>query len=304
MTLGAVAGLLAYLVVAWPSHATFFVLALGALLLAGRPVHRREWIWATVAIVWTVAWLPRAASPHLQAVKAAAVMATGALLAIRAWRPALALLDRALVATGMAVLGVAGWCAVLGVPWQVLHDSALREAWASYRELVTSLSGTGTALLVMQAARDGVPPAAELFPGLAVLLGVLGLVLATRWAGRIADRPAEAPPAGFAALRFSDQFVWVLLAGGGLLLLAPAGPWTVLGRNLLLVLGVLYLLRGAAVMATLLRPLPRIVPVLLTLGAVLLLPFAASGLFMLGLADTWIDVRRRMPPSLAGGSNR
>ena len=67
---------------------------------------------------------------------------------------------------------------------------------------------------------------------------------------------------------------------------------------------VLYALRGAAVFRA---GAGRVSP----LGIVLLhgarpfscLPFVASGLTVLGLADTWLDFRRRMAPT-TGGSER
>jgi hypothetical protein len=41
----------------------------------------------------------------------------------------------------------------------------------------------------------------------------------------------------------------------------------------------------------------------LTLVALFLSPFAVSGLALLGLADSWLDFRRRAAPPPTGGVN-
>jgi hypothetical protein len=46
------------------------------------------------------------------------------------------------------------------------------------------------------------------------------------------------------------------------------------------------------------------VRVMLVVGALFLLPFAVGGLALLGLADIWLDFRRRMAPPTSGGLDR
>jgi len=42
----------------------------------------------------------------------------------------------------------------------------------------------------------------------------------------------------------------------------------------------------------------------LTLVAMLVLPFVVGGLTLLGLADTWLDFRRRLSTPATGGTDR
>ena len=65
----------------------------------------------------------------------------------------------------------------------------------------------------------------------------------------------------------------------------------------MLVWAVLYAVRGLAVFFAGSRRVPGVVMATLTLIAMFLLPFVLGGLTLLGLADTWVDFRRRLPAS-------
>jgi len=83
----------------------------------------------------------------------------------------------------------------------------------------------------------------------------------------------------------------------GLSLLPLSGAWSALGINLLLVWSVLYAARGLAVVSAGAQQVPGAVIATISLVAVVLLPFMLAGLTLLGLADTWLDFRRRLAPS-------
>jgi hypothetical protein len=76
------------------------------------------------------------------------------------------------------------------------------------------------------------------------------------------------------------------------------------GANLLLVWSVLYATRGFAVLLGLAGRIPRPVAAVLALIAMFLLPFVLGGLTLLGLADTWLDFRRRLSTPTTGGLDR
>lgn len=300
--LGAALLLAAYLLAAWPIHMGFFFLPLAGLLALARPRTLREYAWLGVGLCWAVLWLPRPGPMHLQAVKAGVVMAAGALVALRLARPTLGPGAASLAAVGLGALATIFWSVGLGLGWEAMHQSALREGWATYRALVRD--GVGANPVLAQSLRAGIAPAAALFPGLAALMGLAGLRLAWGWQRRIARAPLGPAPAGLRGFRFNDQLIWGLAAALALVLFVPAGPGATLGQNLLVVLGTLYAVRGLGVTARLAAGLPRFIAALLAASAVLLFPFAATGLFVLGVADTWVDFRRRLAPPLPGGQDR
>lgn len=295
---------MAYLLVAWSLSVGFFLLPLAGLLLLTRPVTFREWAWVFVAFLWVGLWFSRPAPAHLQVAKAASVMATGTLVALRLARPSLRPGSVILAAVGLGVAGTVFWCASLGISWESIHAAALQEGYQGYRRVLGRIGAGGPSRqLAVESFRAAVTAIAVLFPGLAALIGLAGLRLAWGWHRRIARRPLEPEPRPFAAFRFNDHLVWGLVAALALVLLAPIGPGSLVGQNLLLVFGALYAVRGTAVVTAMSAGLPRFVAMVFAVSAVLLFPFAATALMLLGLADTWIDVRRRLPP-LPGGETR
>ncbi len=142
-----------------------------------------------------------------------------------------------------------------------------------------------------------------LFPALLALASLAGLAVAW-WAFRRLVAREGSPLAPLREFRFNDGLVWLLVAGG-VLLLAGAGYGIGIeygtsraGSNLLLFTAALYALRGLAVLLVI-GGAPG--PVGLVLGGLLLLllyPLVMATTFFVGLTDTWLDIRtrRRAPP--------
>ncbi len=198
---------------------------------------------------------------------------------------------RALAATAAAAGSAAVIVAVLGgwseLDWTIaLHyrevAEAMRQAWPALAE---------SDAVVRQAAE--LP--ARLFPA---LLGVASVAaLGVSWTVYRAMARQGEPLGRLAEFRFPDALVWVLIAGLGLLVLPMAGAagWAPrLGSNLVFFMGALYALRGLAVLVAVILALvgPQ-VPVLVVLGVVgvVLYPIVVAGTLLLGVTDTWLDLR-------------
>ena len=287
-----------YLLVAPPM---FVFGPLVGLLLLSRPATLREWVWVAAATSWSLLWLSEAGGLSGQFVRAAAVLVSGSYLALTVWRPSNQL-SRCLAATAGAGIALGGWMIGLGVRWTELRQSIqldLAEIDRLARAQWSGMSGATEALADLAGMADTL---SMLYPGLLALAAIAGLRLAWSWYHRIAERPIGPAPAPFAAFSFNDQMVWGLVIGVALLLLPLPGV-RVIGDNLVLVWAALYAVRGMAVFAAVAGRVPA--PVLVALAAVtlLLLPFVLGGLTLLGLADTWLDFRRRLTP-VTGGFER
>ena len=287
-----------YLLVAPPM---FVFGPLVGLLLLSRPATVREWVWVAAATSWSLLWLSEAGGLSGQFVRAAAVLVSGSYLALTVWRPSNQL-SRCLAATAGAGIALGGWMIGLGVRWTELRQSIqldLAEIDRLARAQWSGMSGATDALADLAGMADTL---SMLYPGLLALAAIAGLRLAWSWYHRIAERPIGPAPAPFAAFSFNDQMVWGLVIGVALLLLPLPGV-RVIGDNLVLVWAALYAVRGMAVFAAIAGRVPA--PVLVALAAVtlLLLPFVVGGLTLLGLADTWLDFRRRLTP-VTGGFER
>jgi hypothetical protein len=188
----------------------------------------------------------------------------------------------------------------LGLQWSALRSAVEVELATFQRGMRASwsgMSGSSEMSAQMSAMADTV---SFLYPALLAIAAIAGLRLAWAWYHRIADHPVGAPPAPFSRFGFSDQLVWGWVVGLALAL-TPDPAWVRLaGANVLLVWGALYATRGMAVFVSGARRTPPSVLAALALVTLVLLPFVLCGLTMVGLADTWLDFRRRLTPSTGG----
>jgi hypothetical protein len=133
---------------------------------------------------------------------------------------------------------------------------------------------------------------ARIFPGLAAIGSVAALAVAWWLSGRVSGSPRRLGT--LAEFRFPDGLVWVLI-GGVALLLVPLAAWAPrVGLNVVVFMGALYALRGLGVVVALVWSMVGSqLGLLLALGlvAIILYPIVVAGTLLLGVADTWLDLR-------------
>jgi uncharacterized protein YybS (DUF2232 family) len=228
------------------------------------------------------------------------VLLSGTFVALTLWR-ASSQVSRALAATAAAGAALALWMRSLGIQWEQVRRGVEHDLQAFQRALQAQVAGAaGSREILDQMAAVG-GTVATLYPGLLALAAIAGLRLAWAWYHRVAVHPLGAPSRPFRQFEFSDQLVWGWVVGLALCLLPLAEPWPTIGSNLLLVWGVLYAVRGLAIFAAGSGRVPGAVIAVLTVVAMFLLPVVLGGLTMLGLADTWLDFRRRLATPTTGG---
>jgi hypothetical protein len=125
------------------------------------------------------------------------------------------------------------------------------------------------------------------------------LGLAWRWHEILAAHPLGAPLAPFRDFRFADGWVWAVVGAVTIWITPLFAGLRAPALNLLVVVGTLYLLRGAAIVvacAVMLGVSPTTLVVGLLAAAVLAVPllFLVPGLATLGMTDTWLEFRRRL----------
>lgn len=301
--MGAALGLAAYLLLAPP----VFVLApLAALLAVSGPSTVREWWW----IAGSAIWLGFTAVAHRgivdQTTLAWGILITGAFLVMMVRRPR-PLFPAALLALCIGGVDLVFWGVWLGLGWRDLQLALLRQGWALVRLALhadpdsAALSSVAAVQPFAQALSEATGPIAILFPALMALAAVGGLALAWSWYHRIAERPIGLPLGRLAEFRFNDQLVWGVVLGLAALVLPVPDTIRDVGGNLMLFFGGLFALRGLAVVRTWLRQAPGPLLGLMALSLLFMFPVAAGGLLSLGLADTWLDFRRRFVPPPAEG---
>lgn len=276
---------------------------MAGLLLLSRPGTVREWIWTLAAAAWSVLWLQQVGGLGAQVTRAGAVLLCGTFLALTLWRPSNGV-GRALSATAGAFAGLVVWMRGLGIAWAQLASGVDRDLAAYQTAVGEQWRTAGAPQDMIDQASAMLHSASQLYPGLLAVAAIAGLRLAWAWYHRLAARPLGSPPAPFQSFGFNDQLVWGWVAALALALVPVPEPWRLLGANLLLVLGVLYAARGLAVVAAQSRGVAGPVRAVLTVVSLFLLPFVVGGLTLLGLADTWLDFRRRLMTPTTGGFHR
>ena len=136
----------------------------------------------------------------------------------------------------------------------------------------------------------------ELFPALLGLssLAALGpawwLYVRLAWDSDRALGPLQ-------EFRFNDHLVWLFIAGLALLVLGLGEVGERTGTNTVVFMGALYALRGAAVVTFLTGGLSIMGSLFLLIGLLFAGPLVIGGALIIGLGDTWFDVRTRVEES-------
>lgn len=143
-----------------------------------------------------------------------------------------------------------------------------------------------------------------LYPAALALASLAALALSRYVVERLSGREEALGP--FRDFRFSDHLVWILVVGLGLFLVPAGEAASRLAENAMLFMGGLYLVRGLAVLfwigaATVTSAWYA---ALWIVAGILLYPVAVVVALLLGLGDTWLDVRTRLAGALDGSRRR
>jgi hypothetical protein len=270
-------------------------------LFAFRWDSRGGLLLATVSLVVAFAGLARGTGDSLWYVERAwSLLLGGAFVGVTLLWPGRGVVSRGLAAT-VAVFALLGLASLV-------HPSLFSDLdWRISSDLTDK---TGVVALWMQGRSGSAAKAFEsamyravgwevrLYPGSLALASLAALGVGAYVTSRLRGRSDALGPVR--EFRFNDHLVWVLVAGIVLFLLPLGDVAARLGENALLVMGGLYLLRGAGILLWLGAALVSSAWSALLWGviAVLMYPVGIMIALLLGLGDTWLDLRGRLgvPP--------
>lgn len=283
-------------------------LPLAVLLLAFRPYDVRAVLLAGLLVLLALGDVRSGHDALWYAERGWALLAAGGfvLTTVIVRRRSLLLRGLGGLAAGAAGLGVLAWLdpsLLAQLDWRV--SRRFQEAALSAQEMVGAVDGgeAGVAEGLRSALYQWAGTQEIVYPAL-LALGTLG-ALALGWyvVARFAGVVTALPP--LRNFRFEDGLVWVLLLSVALVAL-PVGGQALdrLGGNAALFLGALYLLRGTGVLmwfaaATLGTGW---MAWLWALVALLLYPIAAGLALILGVGDSWFDLREWLRRARQRGS--
>lgn len=286
----------ALLLLAWAfpvSRANILLAVAYLVMILGLPVRNRG-AWVVGAImVWGVMsgdheglwWTERGW----------ALLVGGWFVALTIGRPGTGFLPRALSSVAGAVAVAALLVAARGSLWDVL-DWQVGERVNAYlfsvMEGMRQIQESPTLSPVVVSALNGMAETQiQVFPATAALASVAALGVAW-W---LYLRVAHGDDYGLMPLRefrFNDHLVW-LLVGGLVLVLVGGEGLDRAGSNAVVFMSGLYALRGAAVVAFFGAGKSLVGVAFLVLALLFIWPVVAVGALVVGLGDTWLDLRAR-----------
>jgi hypothetical protein len=166
-----------------------------------------------------------------------------------------------------------------------------RAALAAYQWLQL---GGDTALALGDAIQKVSDLQTLIYPALLGLASLCALAVAWYIVRRLGG--AEGALGPMREFRFSDQLAWLLVIGLALFVLPVGQLATRLGENVVAFMGGLYVVRGAAVLVWLAATLVTSgwAIALWGVAALLLYPVVLGAALVMGLSDTWLDLRNRL----------
>lgn len=226
-----------------------------------------------------------------------ALIAGACFAALTLRRPHASFSWRALVALAVGAGATGLFLALRGGAWEAL-------SWAVRDRMV---DGVGSAIEAGRILRGGeaVSPAlvsalyrtaelqAAVFPALVGIASMAGLGVAWWFYVRLSSGSDQAlrPVRDF---RFNDHLVWIFIGGLLLLVIRWGDALAGVGANAVVFMGALYALRGAGVIMFLSGGLSVFGYVLVALGLVFVPPLVLLGALLVGIGDTWLDVRSKV----------
>jgi len=274
------------------SGTVLLAVPIGLLLFAS---SGRIWpMLAGAALLGLVIALPRGDPDGIASAERGWALLAGAwLLLLTALAPRWGVLRRALLATVGTAATAAAVLAVTG-GWPALEaalDRRLHRTMAAAGALLRQGGGEIAAREAVDAALiDAARLQALIFPAALGLATLAALGLAAALHARGANRRGFGR---FREFRFGDGLVWVMVAGLAAVVLPLGAVVSRLGANAVAFMAGLYALRGLAVVVALWAGAGPIVWVAGAVIGVLLYPLAVPATVMIGLGDTWLDLRAR-----------
>jgi hypothetical protein len=262
-------------------------------MLVGLPVRRRgAWV-IGVIMIWAVLSGDREGLWWTE--RGWALLVGGWFVALTIGRPGSGFLPRALSSIAGAAAVAATLVVVRGGLWNVLDwqvSERVHTYLSSVIEGMRQLQEPGSLSPVVVTAVNGMAETQiQVFPATAALASMAALGVAW-W---LYLRVAQGDDQGLMPLRefrFSDHLVWLFVGGLALVLVGGEGLDRA-GSNAVVFMSGLYVLRGAAVVMFFGAGKSLLSVFFLVLALLFIWPVVAISALVIGLGDTWLDLRER-----------
>ena len=207
-------------------------------------------------------------------------------------RPKMKISDRALEAVfGALVLGTILMTLMSGA-WNIVDWVISDRVRATVAQVIALGGSEGLAPALITALYQTAEVQILIFPALTALASMSALLLSWWLFIFFSGRSEEAlgPVKNF---RFNDHLIWMLVVGLFLLFTRWSEPLQRLGSNAVVFIGALCAVRGAAVIVFITGGFSVLGYAMTLFGLVIVPPIVLGGAVLIGIADIYLDFRKR-----------
>ena len=222
-----------------------------------------------------------------------ALLLGGCFFGLSIARPKMKISDRALEAVfGALVLGTILMTLMSGA-WNIVDWVISDRVRATVAQVIALGGSEGLAPALITALYQTADVQILIFPALTALASMSALLLSWWLFMFFSGRSEEAfgPVKDF---RFNDHLIWMLVVGLFLLFTRWSEPLQRLGSNAVVFIGALCAVRGTAVIVFITGGFSFLGYAMTLLGLVIVPPVILGGAVLIGIADIYLDFRKRL----------
>ena len=221
-----------------------------------------------------------------------ALLLGGCFVGLSIVRPKMKISDRALEAVFGALVLVAILMTLMSGAWNIVDWVISDRVRATVAQAIALGGSEGLAPALMTAFYQTAEVRILIFPALTALASMSALLLSWWLFIFFSGRSEEAlgPVKNF---RFNDHLIWMLVVGIFLLFTRWSEPLQRLGSNAVVFIGALCAVRGAAVIVFITGGFSVLGYAMTLFGLVIVPPIVLGGAVLIGIADIYLDFRKR-----------
>ena len=228
--------------------------------------------------------------------RAWALMIGGLFVSVTMVRPQWALSTRSLVSVLASAVFSTLMLSVQGTAWFAIDwimTDRLRAGFATWMDAMVVLrQGEAVSPALASAIYQMVEAQTAVFPAMIGLQSMAALGVAW-WLYNRVVRGSDHGVGPLGPFRFNDHLVWFMIVGLLLLATSAGSALTRVGANLTVFMGALYALRGVGVVLFVSGGLSLFSYSMFALGFLFAAPVVVGFAVLIGMADTWLDLRAR-----------
>ena len=221
-----------------------------------------------------------------------ALLLGGCFVGLSIARPKMKISDRALEAVFGALVLAAILMTLMSGAWNIVDWVISDRVRATVAQVIALGGSEGLAPALITALYQTADAQILIFPALTALASMSALLLSW-WLFIFFSGRSEEALGSVKNFRFNDHLIWMLVVGLFLLFTRWNEPLQRLGSNAVVFIGALCAVRGAAVIVFITGGFSVLGYAMTFLGLVIVTPIVLGGAVLIGIADIYLDFRKR-----------